>query len=118
LAKMQFHFDPMHLQDPNGEAVKTFRELSKSPEIGITAAEIVAPSLPEARHLAASLARLPQAAGTRTIDMLVPADQDAKIPVIEAAAKQLGPALQSPAQPAPTDAQNVEAIRAAAGAVQ
>ena len=119
LFHMRFDFDPMHLQNPNGEAVKTYTELSSMPQIGISAGETVAPSIAEADKLAQLFAKLPEVASVRTASTLVPADQEAKLPLIEAAAKALGPMLQaSQSRPAPNDAENVEAIRAAAGAFQ
>ena len=44
LSQMRFDFDPIHLQDPNGEAVSTYRELITVPELGISSVNIVAPS--------------------------------------------------------------------------
>src|SRR5207245_9686106 len=79
LSQMHFDFDPMHLQDPNGEAVKTYRELSNVPEAAINSAEIIAPSVAEARRIARQLAARPEVAGTRTIDTLMPTDQDNKL---------------------------------------
>src|SRR5207244_9607084 len=45
LSRMRFDFDPLHLQDPEGEAVSTYQELIAVPEIGISSANIVAPSV-------------------------------------------------------------------------
>ncbi len=118
LASLQFDFDPMHLQDPNGEAVRTYRDLSRDPATGVAAVDATAPSLAEARALATKLAALPQVQGTRTVDVLIPADQAPKREAIRQAAATLLPALD-PKQtaPAPTDAETVAAIRGAAASL-
>jgi hypothetical protein len=119
LSQMHFDFDPMHLQDPNGEAVKTYRELSNVPEAAINSAEIIAPSVAEARRIARQLGARPEVAGTRTIDALVPTDQDNKLSLIQSAAAALGSAPDGAApRPAPSDAENIEAIRVAARTIK
>lgn len=119
LFHMRFDFDPMHLQNPNGEAVKTYSELSSVPETGVSAGETVVASIAEADRLAQQFAKLPEVASVRTVSSLVPADQDAKLPLIEGAAKALGPMIQAKqSRPPPTDAETVDAIHAAAAALQ
>lgn len=118
LFHLRFDFDPMHLQNPNGEAVKAYTELSSMPETGISAAEAVAPSVEDAERLGQRFAQLPEVAATRTVNTLIPSDQDSKLPLIEAAAKALGPMLAAgPSRAVPTDADNVEALRTGAGAL-
>ena len=119
LSQMHFDFDPMHLQDPNGDAIKSYRELSNVPEAAINSAEIIAASAAEARRIARQLAALPEVAGTRTLDTLLPADQDKKLSLIQSAATALGATPDGAATHlAPTDAENVEAIRAAVSAIK
>src|SRR5437660_9178257 len=114
LSRMRFDFDPIHLQDPDGEAVSTYQELIKVPEIGISSANIVAPSVAEVDQITQRAVSLPEVSGTRSIHNLVPNDQDRKLPVIQRAAVALGPALNpSATRPAPSDAETVGAIRAA-----
>src|SRR5437773_12064228 len=113
LSRMHFDFDPIHLQDPDGEAVSTYRELITVPEIGISSANIVAPSVAEVDQITQRAAGLPEVSGTRSIHNLVPSDQDRKLPVIQRAAAALGPAINpSRTRPAPSDAETVSAIRA------
>src|SRR5207248_2950775 len=108
-----------HLQNPKGEAVSTYRELSSQPEIGVSAAETVAPSVDEAGKMAQRFEKLPEVASVRTAHSLVPADQTAKLPLIEGTAKALRPMIEAKqSRPTPTDAENVEAIRTAVGALQ
>jgi hopanoid biosynthesis associated RND transporter like protein HpnN len=115
LSQMRFDFDPIHLQDPNGEAVSTYRELITVPELGISSVNIVAPSVTEVGRISQRVVGLPEVAETRSIHNLVPSDQDQKLPVIQRAAAALGPAINPSAiRPAPSDEQSVGAIRAAA----
>src|SRR5207244_10220635 len=83
LSRMRFDLDPIHLQDPEGEAVSTYQELINVPEIGISSANIVAPSVAEVDQITQRAAGLPEVSGTRSIHNLVPRDQDRKLPVIQ-----------------------------------
>jgi hopanoid biosynthesis associated RND transporter like protein HpnN len=115
LSRMRFDFDPIHLQDPNGEAVSTYRELITAPELGINSVNIVAPSVAEVDPITQRAAGLPEVSGTRSIYNLVPSDQDRKLPVIQRAAAALGLAIKlSAIRPAPSEEETVGAIRAAA----
>ncbi len=118
LARLRFDFDPMHLQDPNGEAVATYRALGRDPGTGVAAVDVTAPSLTAAQALAKRLQALPTVAGTRTVAALVPDDQAPKLAAIQRAGAALLPALEPAAlRPAPDDAETVAALRAAAAAV-
>src|SRR6266568_587178 len=114
LSRMHFDFDPIHLQDPDGEAVSTYRELITVPEIGVSSANIVAPSVAEVDEIIRRAAGLPEVSGTRSIQSLVPSDQDRKLPAIQRAAAALGPAIKTSAtRPASSDEETIDAIRAA-----
>jgi hopanoid biosynthesis associated RND transporter like protein HpnN len=114
LSRMRFDFDPIHLQDPDSEAVSTYRELIKVPELGISSVNIVAPSVAEVDRFTQSAAGLPEVSETRSIHSLVPSDQDRKLPVIQRAAAALGPAVNPLAtRPPPSDGETIGAIRAA-----
>jgi uncharacterized protein len=114
LSRMRFDFDPIHLQDPDSEAVTSYRELIKVPELGISSVNIVAPSVAEVDRITQRVAALPEVSGTRSIHSLVPTDQDGKLPVIQRATAALGPAVNpSATRPAPSDEETVRAIRAA-----
>src|SRR5204863_5896588 len=115
LPRMRFDFDPIHLQDQDSEAVSTYRELINVPELGISSVNIVAPSVAEIDRITQRAAALPEVSGTRSIEDLVPSDQDRKLPVIQRAAAALGPAFNPSAiRPAPSDEETVGALRAAA----
>jgi hopanoid biosynthesis associated RND transporter like protein HpnN len=76
LLKLQFDFNPIHLQNPKVEAVATFLELRNDPTLGANAINVLAPSLPEATRIADRLARLPEVARTVTLHSFVPEGQD------------------------------------------
>jgi uncharacterized protein len=115
LSRMRFDFDPIHLQDPNGEAVSTYRELTTAPGLGISSVNIVSPSVDQVDQITQRAGDLPEVSGTRSIHNLVPYDQDRKLPVIQGAARTLGPVINPAAiHPAPSDAETVGAIRGAA----
>ena len=115
---MHFDFNPLHLQNPNVEAVATFLDLKSDPNTGANAINVLAPSLSEAKNIAARLAALPQVSQTRTIETFIPDAQDRKLAEIADAMAVLSPVL-GPAQPrpAPTDAEIVEALNSAADAL-
>jgi len=58
-SRMRFDFDPMYLQDRNGEAVSTYRELITVTELGIRSVNIVAPSVAPGRPDHQRTSRLP-----------------------------------------------------------
>jgi hopanoid biosynthesis associated RND transporter like protein HpnN len=118
LPHIRFDFDPIHLQDQHSDAVTAYRELAGLPELGINAANIIVPSVDRLAREARSLRQVPEVSGTRTVLDLIPPDQDAKLAQIRAAAAALRDALYpATTAPAPSDAEQVAAIRAAATAL-
>jgi hypothetical protein len=111
LAKLQFDFDPLHLRDAKSETIATVRELSKDPSNAVNAAQVLDQSPEEAAKLAKRLAELPEVGQTRTIDSFVPTDQERKLEIIHKAAGALRAALERGVKPAPSDAENVAALR-------
>jgi len=118
LLRLHFDFNPLHLQNPNVEAVATFLDLKSDPNAGANAINVLAPSLPEAKNIAARLAALPQVSQTRTIETFIPDAQDRKLTEIANAMAVIGQVLE-PAQPRPasTDAETVEALTSASDAL-
>ena len=115
LAALRFDFNPLHLRDPNEEAIATYLELARSPTFAANPAEVMSASAEAATAVADKLAALPEVAQTRTIDSFVPDDQDEKLKLIAAAATALDSALDPGARrPAPSDAENVAALKTAA----
>jgi len=114
LAKLDFDFDPLHLRPAASESVATIRELSRDPNAAVNAAQVLAGSPQDAAAAAKRLAALPEVAQVRTLDTFVPGDQDRKLPLLQRAATALRAALERAEKPAPSDAENVAALRAGA----
>src|SRR5262249_27748314 len=71
--------------------------------------------LDEARKIAAKLDKLPEVERTLTVASFVPKDQDAKLSLISDASQLLDLTLNPiDAKPAPSDAENVAAMKSAA----
>jgi len=109
---LQFDFNPINLRNPKVESIATFLDLRKDPNTGANAVNVMAPSEQAAKAVAAKLEKLPEVSRTMSLDTFVPDDQPAKLKLIRDGAKLLEPAL-NPASidPAPTDAENVEALQ-------
>jgi hopanoid biosynthesis associated RND transporter like protein HpnN len=103
------------LQNPNAASVVAYRELQGNPRTSGNDAEVLAASLEDANGTARRLATLPEVSRALTLSDFVPNDQDEKIAAIRAAALHLDTALNPrQQQPAPSDQDTIEAIRAAA----
>jgi hopanoid biosynthesis associated RND transporter like protein HpnN len=114
LLRIRFDFDPIHLQNPKNPAVETYRDLTHVPELGINAVDYVASSVAAIPNAEQRVANLPEVAGTRSIDDLIPPDQDPKLAAIRAAAPAITAAVTpKETQPAASDADTVNAIRQA-----
>lgn len=108
---LPFDFNPLHLQNPNSEAVATFLELRRDPQTGANAIEIMVPDLGAADRTAQRLSALPEVAQARTLSNLVPADQDRKLALIRELAPALQPSLNpQQTKPAPTDRETVQTL--------
>lgn len=119
-ALMRLHFDsnPMNLRDQKVESVATFLDLSKDPKTAPNKIETLAPSLEAARALTEKIAALPEVDHVDSVFSLIPKQQDEKLPLIERAATELHGALYPKAKPAPSDAETVRALMAAARALR
>jgi uncharacterized protein len=115
---LPFDFNPLHLRNPNAPSVATFLDLRKDVQTGANAVEIMARNTDAAKAVAQRLSMLPQVAQTRTLDSLVPGDQDQKLKFIQAAAETIEPSL-NPGETAapPTEADNVAALSSTANAL-
>lgn len=112
---LHFDFDPLHLRSADTEAVSTILDLSRDPLTTPNTIDVLAPDLEAAKALADRLAKLPEVSHALTLASLIPSDQDRKLAIIQDAASLLGPSLDPGAvAPAPTDAQNVQAMKDAA----
>ena len=115
---LRFDFNPINLRSPKTEAVATYLQLKADPESGTNDIQVLMPSLEEADKTAAKLRALPQVSRVLTLSSFIPPDQQQKLPLIQAAAKTLLPAL-NPAAPSapPTDAQNISMLNSTVNAL-
>jgi hypothetical protein len=110
LLHLQFDFNPNSLRNPNSEAVATLNSLRGDPRIQTNTAEVLVPTA-DIAAVSKRLSALPEVAGIRSIDSFIPNDQGHKLSLLGAAASTLNPALNTHPMPAPTDAENVAAIK-------
>ena len=115
LPRLQFNFNPLALENQKSPALTALFRLGKS--VPLSTARVLVPQA-DADAVAKKLAALPEVATTWTLDSFVPKDQDQKLPVIEAAEKALGPVLRASPRPAPSDEENVAALKQGAQALQ
>ena len=108
---VRFDFNPMHLRSPQGQAMATLLDISKDPKNSPNTLDVLTPSLPAAEQLAKRLSKLPEVAQTVTLSGFVPDDQPPKLAAISDAQLLLDPTLNPlMTQPAPSDAENVQAL--------
>jgi len=90
---VRFDENPLNVRDPRVESVQAMEDLLADAELSPWTIEVLAADRAEARELAGRLAALPEVAQVRTVDDLLPADQDAKLALLrripEAAAPDL-----------------------------
>jgi len=109
---MKFDFNPINLRNPKAESIATFLDLRKDPNTGANAVNVLTTSEAEAKKIEAKLEKLPEVLRVMSIDSFVPEDQPAKLQLIAKAARVVGPALNPDSvDAAPTDQENVEALK-------
>jgi hopanoid biosynthesis associated RND transporter like protein HpnN len=99
LTQARFDFNPINLRDPDTESVATFRELLTSKDASPMTLTVLARNKDQALDMAQKLTRLDSVDNAITIYDYIPADQDAKLAIIEDLALVMG--LQLTAFPAP-----------------
>src|SRR5205823_12458105 len=102
---LQFDFNPMNLRSTKAESIATYLDLRRDPATGASAIDVLAPSLPAAREIAARLSKVTEVERVMTIESFVPDDQETKLGFIRKAAAALGPVFAEPEHTAPTDAE-------------
>jgi hopanoid biosynthesis associated RND transporter like protein HpnN len=109
---VRFDFDPLHLRNPNFEAMATLTELMADPDRDPNTIDILAPNLGQAQALAARLSKLPEVGHAITAASFVPEDQEPKLAAIANAQALLDFSLNpfAPAPP-PGDADTIAALR-------
>ena len=119
LPLVRFDFNPMHLRNPKSEAMATLGDLMHDPENTPNAIDVLRPSLAQADQAAARLAKLPEVDQAITLSSFVPDDQAAKLALIQDASLLLDTAVNPiDSKPAPTDAETVQSLTAAAMALR
>ncbi len=118
LPRIEFDSDPLHVQNPDTEAMRTLHDLMDSPLTNPYTADVLTPNLAAADALAGRLRALPLAADAMTLSSFVPTDQAPKLAAIADAQSILLPTLTAPASAAPvTPAQVRAAARVAHDAI-
>ena len=112
LVFVRFDFNPLHLQNPHGEAMATVYDLMKDPQETPNTIDVLEPSLGAADQLAARLGKLKAVSQVLTLSTFIPADQAAKLAAISDADLLLDPTLNPfSTQPAPSDGDVVASLR-------
>jgi len=116
---LRFDFNPIHLRNPKVESIATYLDLRKDPNTGANAINVLAPNEGAAKQVEARLEKLPQVLRVMSLHSFVPDDQPAKLKLIAAGARVLDPAI-NPDQidAAPTDAENVSALKQTAASLR
>src|SRR5215207_1616357 len=113
LLKLPFDANPMNLRSQQVESVATFLDIARAPQTTPNTIDVIAPSLDAAKPLAEKLEALPEVSHTVTLATLIPENQDEKLALIRDAAMLLDSVLHPPTvRPPPSDAENIEALRA------
>ena len=108
---LKFDFNPIDLRNPKAESIATYLDVRSDPAVGANSVDVLAPSEDAAQQVARRLSKLPQVSRVMTLASFVPDDQADKIALIDNAAKTLDPALNAPGRRAPSDAENVTALK-------
>jgi uncharacterized protein len=116
---VRFDFNPFHLRNPHGEAMRALADLMADPNETPNTVDALAPSIPAAQALARRMEALPPVQQAITVASFVPDDQPAKLAVIQDAQSLLDPTLNPfDVQPAPTDAEVVASLQTTAQALR
>ena len=106
-----FDFNPMHLRDPNGPAMRALADLTSDPDRTPNTIDVLARNQAEASAVTARLSKLPEVSKVLSIDSFVPEDQSSKLASIQDASLLLDVAI-NPLEilPAPSDAELVASL--------
>ncbi|WAK03511.1 MMPL family transporter [Methylobacter sp. YRD-M1] len=99
LTQARFDINPLNLRDPESESVVTFRELLKTKDTSPMTLTVMAKSKDETLATAEKLKQLESVENAITIFDYIPADQEAKLAIIEDLSMVMG--LQLTTFPAP-----------------
>jgi hopanoid biosynthesis associated RND transporter like protein HpnN len=119
LPLVRFDFNPLHLRDPDGEAMSTLYDLMHDPSRTLNTIDVLTPGIADAEKVAARLSKLPEVSQAITVSSFVPKDQEAKLAVIGDTQALLDPTLNPiDAAPRPSDADTVAALSKTAASLR
>ncbi len=114
LPRLKLDFNPVDLEDPHAESVRTLLDLMAAPGTSPYTIEFLAPPA-AAQRAAAELSKKPEVARVLHLGVFIPPDQGPKLDILSDAASLLGPTLSpSAVKPAPTAAEVLAAAEACA----
>jgi hypothetical protein len=108
---LHFDFNPMNLRSPKVESIATYLDLRRDPKNGANSVNVLVPSVAAADEAAQRLKALPEVDRVVTIADFIPPDQPEKLAMIGQAVAVLNPVLRAPPRPAPSDSDDVEALK-------
>lgn len=97
ILRMQFDFNPLNLENPHSEAVRTFRTLVAHSKFSPYSIDLVEPNLRTAQEVAQRLDHVQSVRAVITLASFVPKHQQAKLAIIQQSAFLLPPFLFSSA---------------------
>jgi hopanoid biosynthesis associated RND transporter like protein HpnN len=110
---VHFDFNPLHLRNPDGPAMRALADLMHDPLRTPNTINVLAANPEQADALAKRISTLPEVAEAITIDSFVPTDQPEKLALIQDAALLLDATINPfDLTPPPTDAETVAALSA------
>jgi uncharacterized protein len=115
LPLLHFDFNPMHLRNPDSEAVATLADLMGDPNLTPNTLEVIEPNLAAADRLARAFRSDPTVYGTRTLSSFIPTQQPEKLALIADAANLMNLTLNPVVvAPPPTDLEVIDSLNRAA----
>lgn len=112
LQSASFDQNPLNLQDPTAESVRTFRELLKDSRHSPWSLTALVDGQEDANKMKMQLEKLPEVDKVLTINDFIPIDQDEKLEMIDQLALILGPQLAHiEAKPAPSADEEAATLR-------
>lgn len=103
--RLNFDGDPLHTKNPNSEGMKALHLLMTNPQSSPYGAELLVPSLDDAKREAERLAKVPGVHDAMWLGSFVPENQPEKLALIQDAANILLPTLIVPTPKPEPDAQ-------------
>jgi len=107
IPRVQFDFNPIHLQNPRSESVATLFDLMASSDTTPYTIKVLVPTEEAAVALAKRLSQLPEVSQVISLASFVPADQEPKLAIMEDTRSLLAPTIEVAATSAPPTAGQV-----------